>query len=123
MKILALVFMVVYVANVNAESCTSGTTPDQAACLDAQGVVLVKQLEAAYNRALSYAASTQPNGAPDLKKALTKSQANWWKYRESECEARQVQYWGGTGATYVLLDCMNGLTDQRIKELKTYWSK
>jgi len=50
---------------------------------------------------------------------LAQSQDLWLQYRDANCSAKKTLYGSGTGAQPVYLACMEAMTRQRTKDLKT----
>jgi len=110
---------------IQADECDDLSTVEMADCLNKIGLNLKTQLTVAYNRALKNAEKESASlpGTPDLKRVLIKSQKEWWKHRESQCDAETIPYATGSGYTNVYLLCMNRITAARIEELNSTWAQ
>ena len=58
---------------------------------------------------------------PKQKQALIQAQRNWIKYKEAHCKAIADLYEGGSMRGMVYSNCLETLTNERKRNLETYF--
>ena len=56
----------------------------------------------------------------DTKKLLVQAQRDWTKFRDAECNFQTAQSAGGTMMPMLVAQCMDGLTQSRVKAFEGY---
>lgn len=56
----------------------------------------------------------------DTKKLLVQAQRDWVKFRDAECSFQTAQAAGGSVMPMLVAQCMDGLTQSRIKDFEGY---
>lgn len=93
-------------------------------CSDLDYRAADEELNKVYKKALkSQQELDKLNGEIDpayvgAEKALKKAQRAWIDYRDGHCEGNGYQAAGGSMQPQLILGCLTGLTNNRIKELK-----
>lgn len=56
----------------------------------------------------------------DTKKLLVQAQRDWIKFRDAECDFQTAGAAGGSVMPMLILQCMDGLTQSRVKDFDAY---
>ena len=65
-------------------------------------------------------ARLRANGEPETASTLDAAQSYWLEYREMECGYRHTRFGVGSGAQYLLAECMADITAVRAIDLLLY---
>lgn len=103
----------------NAKVCAEETLTESRADLDALFADLLDRMTASaasYQQSTDQAMAQQAEGQ---RNALRNSQAAWIQYRDETCRLAYYEFYPGSMARLVELDCLKALTDQRAAQLRS----
>ncbi|MFV9901123.1 MAG: lysozyme inhibitor LprI family protein [Rickettsia conorii subsp. raoultii] len=89
------------------------TRGDMNYCVAAEYKKVDKKLNQIYQEILKHISDKQ-----EQVNLLKKSQNLWIKYRDADCEFRSFGVYGGSVYPMILLMCLTGKTEDRIKEFE-----
>jgi uncharacterized protein YecT (DUF1311 family) len=90
----------------------------QAAMNECAGASL-KQSDKKLNELYAQIEARLKNDA-DTKKLLVQAQRDWTKFRDAECNFQTAQSAGGSIMPMILAQCIDGLTQTRVKDFEGY---
>ena len=120
-----LIFALLLPASLHAETdppCADAeTTVDMRACLNRAYERADGTLNAVWKRVTARIEAADHMPAKERKawkEELLASQRAWITFKEHDCDAVGFEWWGGTGASGAILDCLLAHTTARTKDLK-----
>ncbi len=119
--ILGLLFAASAIARADSSCAGAETTVDMRACLDKAYERADAELNVVWKKVTASIAVADTMPAKERntwKEELLASQRAWITFKESDCDALGFEWWGGTGASCAILNCLLAHTTARTKDLK-----